>query len=178
MSNVNKATQEIMAVFDEMYEQEMLYVDTFDAIASASASAKAVDNASAKAKAKAKAVEATALAIEASAAGMANTKTLSVETLAAAKAVEPLAGKRKLEQELEPDQVMTTEEAVMLALAASQYYTNQNTDGDYDGLARSGTFGLNVYKKARDVLKPKYKELFDVKAIAKRFKKLADNAWD
>ena len=95
-------------------------------------------------------------------------------------AIEPLAGKRKLEpeQELEPDQVMTAEEAVMLALAASQYYTNQNTDGDHDDLARSGTFGWNVYKKARDVLKPKYKELFDVKAIAKRFKKLADNAWD
>ena len=94
--------------------------------------------------------------------------------------VPTLAGKRKLEQEqeLEPDQVMTTEEAVMLSLAASQYYTNQNTDGDYDDLAQSGTFGLNVYKKARDVLKPKYKELFDVKAIAKKFKKLADNAWD
>jgi hypothetical protein len=101
-------------------------------------------------------------------------------------AIEPLAGKTKLEpeqelepeKELEPDQVMTMDEAVMLALAASQYYTNQNTDGDYDGLARSGTFGLNVYKKARDVLKPKYKDLFDVKAIAKRFKKLADNAWE
>ena len=130
MSNVNKATKKIMAVFDEIRLDTMLHDDTFDTIASAK-----VDN----------------------------------------------NKKRKLEsnQELEPEQVvMTTDEAVMLALAASQYYTNQNTDGDYDGLARSGTFGWNVYKKARDVLKPKYKELFDVKAIAKSFKKLADNAWD
>ena len=157
MSNMDKATKEIMAVFDEMYEEELLHEDTFDAIASAktvdNASAKAVDNASVKAvdNASAKAEDAKAL-----------------------------AGKRKFEQEqeLEPDQVMTTEEAVMLALAASQYYTNQNTDGDYDDLAQSGTFGLNVYKKARDVLKPKYKELFDVKAIAKRFKTLANMTWD
>ena len=107
------------------------------------------------------------------------------DTIASAKADNNK--KRKLEsnqelepkQELEPEQVvMTTEGAVMLSLAASQYYTNQNTDGDHDDLARSGTFGWNVYKKARDVLKPKYKELFDVKAIAKKFKKLADNAWD
>jgi len=143
MSNVNKATKEIMAVFDKMYQEEILDGDFFDSIDSVQTAAKA-------------------------------TKAADVPD------VPTLAGKRKLEQEqeLEPDQVMTTEEAVMLALAASQYYTNQNTDGDYDGLARSGTFGLNVYKKARDVLKPKYKELFDVKAIAKRFKKLADNAWD
>ena len=101
------------------------------------------------------------------------------DTIASAKADNNKKRKLESNQELEPEQVvMTTEEAVMLALAASQYYTNQNTDGDHDDLARSGTFGWNVYKKARDVLKPKYKELFDVKAIAKRFKKLADNAWD
>ena len=140
MSNVNKATKEIMAVFNKMYQEDILDGDIFDSIDSVQAAAKAAD----------------------------------------VPDVPTLAGKRKLEQEqeLEPDQVMTTEEAVMLSLAASQYYTNQNTDGDYDDLAQSGTFGLNVYKKARDVLKPKYKELFDVKAIAKKFKKLADNAWD
>ena len=101
------------------------------------------------------------------------------DTIASAKADNNKKRKLESKQELEPEQVvMTTDEAVMLALAASQYYTNQNTDGDHDDLARSGTFGWNVYKKARDVLKPKYKELFDVKAIAKGFKKLSDNAWD
>ena len=133
MSNTHEATQEIVAVFKQMYMEELLPNDTFDAIAKAS---------------------------------------LEEDPAIEAKTVEPMGTrKRKLEQE-----GMTTEEAVMLALAASQYYTNQHTDGDYELLALSGTFGLNVYKKARDVLKPKYKELFDVKAIAKRFKKLADNA--
>ena len=144
MSNMDKATKEIMAVFDEMYQEDILDEDIFDSIASVKAPAKAAD----------------------------------AKALVDVSDAKALAGKRKLEQELEPDQVMTTEEAVMLSLAASQYYTNQNTDGDYDDLAQSGTFGLNVYKKARDVLKPKYKELFDVKAIAKRFKTLANLACD
>ena len=95
------------------------------------------------------------------------------DTIASAKADNNK--KRKLESN---QVVMTTDEAVILALAASQYYTNQNTDGDHDDLARSGTFGWNVYKKARDVLKPKYKELFDVKAITKGFKTLAIMTWD
>ena len=77
----------------------------------------------------------------------------------------------------ESNELLTTDEAVDLALAASQYYVNKNTDGDFDSLARAGGFALRVYKKARDELKPQYKEAFDVKAIAKVFNKLADEAW-
>ena len=69
------------------------------------------------------------------------------------------------------------DEAVDLALAASQYYVNQNTDGDFETLARAGAFAKSIYKKSRDELKPKYKEAFNVKAIAKAFHKLADEAW-
>ena len=73
---------------------------------------------------------------------------------------------------------LTMDEAVDLALAASQYYVNQNTDGDFDSLARAGAFAKSIYKKSRDELKPQYKEAFNVKAIAKAFHKLANEAWD
>ena len=78
----------------------------------------------------------------------------------------------------ELSELLTTDEAVELALAASQYYVNKNTDGDFDGLACAGGFGMMVYHKARDVLKPQYKDDFDVKAIAKHFNKMAKAAWD
>ena len=77
----------------------------------------------------------------------------------------------------ESNELLTTDEAVDLALAASQYYVNQNTDGDFDSLARAGAFAKSIYKKSRDELKPKYKEAFNVKAIAKAFNKLANEAW-
>jgi len=78
----------------------------------------------------------------------------------------------------ELSELLTTDDAVELALAASQYYVNQNTDGDYDGLACAKSFGTAVYHKARDELKPQYKEAFDVKAIAKAFAKSADASWN
>ena len=90
--------------------------------------------------------------------------------------------KRKLsegddEKDGESKKLLTTDEAVELALAASQYYVNKNTDGDFDGLACAGGFGMMIYHKARDVLKPQYKDDFDVKAIAKHFNKMAKAAW-
>jgi hypothetical protein len=91
--------------------------------------------------------------------------------------------KRKLsegddEKDGESKKLLTTDEAVDLVLAASQYYVNKNTDGDFDGLACAGGFGMMVYHKARDALKPQYKDDFDVKAIAKHFNKMAKAAWD
>ena len=90
--------------------------------------------------------------------------------------------KRKLsegddEKDGESKKLLTTDEAVDLVLAASQYYVNKNTDGDFDGLACAGGFGMMIYHKARDVLKPQYKEDFDVKAIAKGFNEMAKAAW-
>ena len=127
--STKKATAEIMAIFEKMYEEGEEVEETYDAIAEGGVKA----GSSKKQK-------------------LAHTPT-------------------------ESNELLTTDEAVDLALAASQYYVNKNTDGDFDGLARAGGFAKIIYKKARDELKPQYKEDFDVKAIAKVFNKLANEAW-
>jgi len=152
MSSTKKATAEIMAIFEGMYNKDDENEDT----------AEGDDDDVKAAPSKKQKVAVRELL---------TTDVLAVRELSELLTTDVLAVR-------ELSELLTTDDAVELALAASQYYVNQNTDGDYDGLACAKSFGTAVYHKARDELKPQYKEAFDVKAIAKAFAKSADASWN
>ena len=60
---------------------------------------------------------------------------------------------------------MTTNEAAMLIAGASHFYVIQEIKWGHDDLLAGSAFSLQVYERARDELKPKHKDAFDVVAI-------------
>jgi len=64
-----------------------------------------------------------------------------------------------------PVAVMTADEAAMLIAGASHFYVIQEIKFGHDDLLAGSAFGLQVYERARDELKPKHKDAFDVAAI-------------
>ena len=63
------------------------------------------------------------------------------------------------------DAGMTTDEAVVLMAGAAHFYAIQEIKFGHDDMLGGSAFGLQVYEMARDELKPKYKDAFDVAAI-------------
>ena len=61
--------------------------------------------------------------------------------------------------------VMTTDEAAMLIAGAAHFYVIQEIKFRHDDLLAGSAFGLQVYERARDELKRKHKDAFDVAAI-------------
>ena len=61
--------------------------------------------------------------------------------------------------------VMTTDEAAMLIAGAAHFYVIQEIKFGHDDMFGGSAFGLQVYERARDELKPKHKAAFDVAAI-------------
>ena len=64
-----------------------------------------------------------------------------------------------------PVAVMTTDEAAMLMAGAAHFYVIQEIKFGHDDMLGGSAFGLEVYERARDELKPKHKDAFDVAAI-------------
>ena len=64
-----------------------------------------------------------------------------------------------------PVAVMTADEAAMLMAGAAHFYVIQEIKFGHDDVLGGSAFGLQVYERARDELKPKHKAAFDVAAI-------------
>ena len=61
--------------------------------------------------------------------------------------------------------VMTADEAAMLMAGEAHFYVIQEIKFGHDDVLGGSAFGLEVYERARDELKPKHKDAFDVAAI-------------